>query len=120
MADHAIKETIFEKDDFHEVAPAGSYLITYVVLAVLTAIQIGIGFSDFGSWKVVAALAIAAAQTAVLGLYFMDLRHADTLIWLCVGAAAFWVLILFTFTLTDYLTRHLLAYPGPGSLAGGQ
>jgi hypothetical protein len=48
----------------------------------------------------------------------MDLRHADALTWLCAGAAMFWLLILFTFTLTDYLTRHLLAYPGPGPLGG--
>lgn len=119
MADHAIKETIFEKDDYHEVPTTGSFLTTFVVLALLTLVQIGIGFSTLGEWKVVAALVIATVQTAVLGLYFMDLRHADTLTWLCVGAALFWVGILFTFTLTDYLTRHMLANPGPGSLVGG-
>ena len=121
MADHAhaVKETIYEKDDHHGVAPAASTLTTFVVLMVLTAVQLGVGFSDVGPWKVAAALALSAVQTAVLAYYFMDLRHADTLTWLCVGAAAFWIVILFVFTLTDYLTRHLLAYPGPGTLAGG-
>jgi cytochrome c oxidase subunit 4 len=118
VADHAIKETIFEKDDHHAVAPAASYLTTFAVLVVLTVAQIGVGFSDLGPWKVVVALAIAVVQTGVLAYFFMDLRHADALTWLCAGAALFWLFILFTFTLTDYLTRHLLASPGPGALGG--
>jgi len=51
-------------------------------------------------------LAIAAVQTGIMGYFFMDLKQADTLTWLCVGAAGFWLTLLFVFTLTDYVTRH--------------
>jgi cytochrome c oxidase subunit 4 len=107
-AAHA-KPTIFEPDANH-VAPLASTLTTYVVLLVITAVVFAVGFSNLGPMKVFASLAVAAVQIAVLALFFMDLRYADKLTWLCVGAAVFWIMILFTFTLTDYLTRHLATY----------
>jgi cytochrome c oxidase subunit 4 len=110
--EHAVKETIFEKDDVHVVPTTGSTLTTFAVLFVLTLVAIGVGFSDLGPIKVVANLAVAVVQAAVLAVFFMDLRQADKLTWLCAGAAVFWVGIEFLFTLTDYLTRHMGAMPG--------
>jgi cytochrome c oxidase subunit 4 len=68
-----------------------------------------IGFADLGPWKVLVSLLIIGVQATVLAYFFMDLRQADSLTWLCVGAAVFWVFLLFLFTLTDYLTRYLAA-----------
>ncbi len=102
----AVRETVFREEHGHAVPPAASHLPTFAVLAVLAAVQLGVGFSDLGSGKLVVSLAIAAVQTAVLGYFFMDLKQADKLTWLCVGAAGFWLLLLFVFTLTDYVTRR--------------
>ena len=110
--EHAVKETIFEKDDAHVVPTTASTLTTFAVLAALTLVAIGVGFSDLGPIKVVANLAVAVVQAAVLAVFFMDLRQADKLTWLCAGAAVFWVGIEFLFTLTDYLTRQMGAMPG--------
>ena len=110
--EHAVKETIFEKDDAHVVPPTASTLTTFAVLVVLTLVAIGVGLSDLGPIKVVVSLAIAVVQAAVLAVFFMDLRQADKLTWLCAGAAVFWVGIQFLFTLTDYFTRHMGAMPG--------
>lgn len=101
-----VRETIFEADQAHAIAPPSAHLTTFAVLAVLAAVQIGVGMSDLGDAKVVVSLTVAAVQTAVLGYFFMDLKQADKLTWLCVGAAGFWLVLLFVFTLTDYVTRH--------------
>ena len=106
---HAPRPTVFEPDANH-VAPLPSTLTTYAVLLVITAVAFAVGFSNLGPMKVFASLAVAAVQASVLALFFMDLRQADKLTWLCAGAGLFWVLIMFTFTLTDYVTRHLATY----------
>jgi caa(3)-type oxidase subunit IV len=110
--EHAVKETIFEKDDVHVVPSTASTLITFAVLVGLTVVALAVGFSDLGPLKVVASLAVATTQAAVLALFFMDLRQGDKLTWLCAGAAIFWVGIQFLFTLTDYMTRHMGGMPG--------
>jgi cytochrome c oxidase subunit IV len=103
------KQTIWETDD-HKLPPVASTLTTFGVLAVMAVVQLLVGFSDLGPWKVLVSLLLAGLQAAVLALFFMDLKQADRLTWLCVGAAIFWTGLLFLFTLTDYLTRHLAAY----------
>jgi hypothetical protein len=45
-----------------------------------------------------------------VGLFFMDLLHSSRASWLAVLAGLFWLLLLMTLTLTDYLTRQMLAY----------
>ncbi|OWK36203.1 cytochrome C oxidase subunit IV family protein [Fimbriiglobus ruber] len=105
----ALKETVFEKDE-HKVPPTSASLTTFVVLAVLAAVQLAVGFSDLGPLKVLANLLIAGVQTSVLGLFFMDVKQGDKLTWLCIGASVFWTGLMFLFILTDYLTRHYAAY----------
>jgi cytochrome c oxidase subunit 4 len=102
------RETVFEHED-HGLPPTASTMTTFAVLVVLALAALAVGFSDLGPWKVLANLLIAAVQASVLALFFMDLRQADRLTWLCAGAAIFWVGLLFLFTLTDYLTRYIAA-----------
>ena len=102
-------ETIYEKDE-HKVPSTGSTTTTFLVLLALTVVALGVGFSNLGHMKVLASLVVAVAQATVLGLFFMDLKQADKLTWLCVGAAVFWTGIMFLFVLTDYITRHYAAY----------
>jgi len=109
VAHHAEKETIFETDA-HVLPTPAQTLITFVVLVALALVALAVGFAPLGPEKVVFSLLVAMVQATVLGLFFMDLKHADTLTWLCVGASFFWVFLLFLFTLTDYLTRHYAAY----------
>jgi len=104
-----VRDTIHEKDE-HTVASFGSTMTTFAVLAVLAVLQLSVGFTDFGPMKILASLTITGVQVFVLSVFFMDLRQADKLTWLCAGASVFWVLIMFTFTLTDFITRHMAAY----------
>jgi cytochrome c oxidase subunit 4 len=102
------RETVFEHED-HELPPAASVSTIFAVLVVLALAALAVGFSDLGPWKVLLNMLIAVVQASVLAYFFMDLRQADTLTWLCAGAAMFWVGLMFLFTLTDYLTRYLAA-----------
>lgn len=103
------KPVIFEAAE-HPLPPLGNVLVTFAVLMVLAAVALAVGFSDLGPMKVIASLAVTAIQASILAVFFMDLRQADKLTWLCAGAAIFWVVILFTFTITDYVTRHIVSY----------
>ncbi|HET6575713.1 MAG TPA: cytochrome C oxidase subunit IV family protein [Fimbriiglobus sp.] len=102
------RETVFEHDE-HTIPPTANTLTVFAVLAGLSLLQMVIGFSDLGPWKVLATLLVIGVQATVLAYFFMDLRQADSLTWLCVGGAMFWTFLLFLFTLTDYLTRYLAA-----------
>jgi len=42
----------------------------------------------------------------------MHVRYSPRLTWVFVGAGFFWLVILFVFTLGDYLTREGMAGPG--------
>lgn len=104
------RETIFEQDE-HKVPPTSYSLTVFVVLAVLSLVQMLIGFSGgMGPWKLPLCLIVIGVQASILCYFFMDLRQADSLTWLCVGSAIFWVFLMFLFTLTDYLTRYLAAF----------
>lgn len=105
--DHPVRETIHEKDYTHEAVPVASSLTTFVVLLVLAGVSLAVGFSEIGPSKVIVSLLVAGVQASVLGYYFMDLRQGDQLTWLCVGASIFWTGLLFLFTLTDFITRHM-------------
>ena len=41
-------------------------------------------------------------------LYFMHVRWGSRLTWVVAGSGFFWLLIMFSFTLTDYMSRGWL------------
>ncbi|MFO0935405.1 MAG: cytochrome C oxidase subunit IV family protein [Gemmataceae bacterium] len=94
----------------HEPQKQASLLPVFGLLVCLTLAAIFVGFTQDGSAKLWLNLAISTVQASVVAYYFMDLRHSDRLTWLSVGAAGFWTMILFVFTLTDYFTRHYWAH----------
>ncbi|HVM49384.1 MAG TPA: cytochrome C oxidase subunit IV family protein [Candidatus Acidoferrum sp.] len=61
-----------------------------------------------GPFNNVIALAIAVTQMTLVALFFMHVRYEKALTWVFVCAGVIWLLIMFNFTLADYLTR-----PGP-------
>lgn len=107
--DAEIKPTVFEHEHPAPVA-AGGAAVVFLVLTGLTAMALMIGFVEMGPLKLWASLAVAVTQAVVLGVFFMDLKHADTQTWLIVAAAVFWTFLMFLFTITDYLTRQYYAY----------
>ena len=105
----AQKPTVFEHEHAGPPSAAASTMI-FLALAGLTAMALMVGFLEIGPLKVWVSLGIALVQTAVVGVFSMDLKQSDKLTWLVVAASIFWTFLLFLFTLTDFLTRHYFAF----------
>jgi cytochrome c oxidase subunit 4 len=81
------------------------YYRVFGILLGLTLLTMGIAFRDIGPLNTIIALSIATAKALLVLLFFMHLRYSGSLIWLALGAAVFWLVLLITGTLHDYLTR---------------
>ena len=77
----------------------------YVGLMALLAITFGSHYLPLGSWGAVVNLSVSAAKTALIALFFMNLRVAPVLVRSLAVAGLLWLGILFTLTLADYLHR---------------
>jgi cytochrome c oxidase subunit 4 len=91
-------------------AKTGGYYVIYVLIAALIFLAIGVSFMGLGTSAIYFNLIIAGCQASLLAYYFMHLKGANNLTWVIVGAGLFWIVILFLFLLTDYVTRHMAAY----------
>lgn len=89
----------------HESPSASTYYIVYGALLILLLLTVLAARVDLGAWSVVVALLIAAVKALLVFLYFMHLRYSSRLVWVFAGASLVWLLILFSYTITDYLTR---------------
>jgi cytochrome c oxidase subunit IV len=84
-----------------------AYLAIFFALVVLTLATTGIAFIDLGAgWNATVALAIAAGKASLVALYFMHLHNSSPLTRLFAAAGIFWIGILVTLTVSDYLTRN--------------
>jgi len=86
------------------------YITIFMVLLVGTALTVWAAFVDFPyGLNTLIAMTIAVTKATFVVLYFMHVRYSARLVWVIVGAALFWMAILFAFTLADYLTRKDLS-----------
>jgi cytochrome c oxidase subunit IV len=72
----------------------------------LGAASLGLAYIRLGPFNLVVGLAIAAMQIGIIGLFFMKLRHARSLIALTASAAFIFVFVMCAFTFNDLFTRH--------------
>ena len=88
------------------------YVSVFLALMVGTALTVIVAFQDLGVLNNIVMLTIAVAKASLVVFFFMHARHSTMLTKLTILASVVWLLILFTFTLQDYLTRGMLPYPG--------
>ena len=69
-------------------------------------------FLPLGRLSTPIAIGIAGAKATLTLLYFMNLRFGDRRLRLVAGAAFVWLLILFTLSMSDVLTRGYLHIVG--------
>jgi cytochrome c oxidase subunit IV len=87
-----------------------NYVAVYVALLALTGATVGLAFVKLGDWHTSLGLAIATAKVLLVVLFFMHVLRSTKIIWIVAIGGLFWLGILLTFTLTDYLTRSWLTY----------
>ncbi len=88
------------------------------MLMVLTAVTVAAAFQPLGILNFPVAIGIAITKATLVILFFMHAKYSSRLTKLFVGMSFFFLLILFSLTMTDYLSRGLKTYPGGAGGAG--
>ena len=94
------------------VAPKSLYYTIFLALMVGTGLTVAVAFVDLGALNNVVMLTIACVKALLVILFFMHVRWSTRLTWLVVASGFFWLLIMFSVTMTDFLTRGWV----PGTL----
>jgi len=81
------------------------YLVIIGTLIVLTVATWRIAFVNLGIFNPVVALAIAVIKAVLVILFFMHVRYSSKLTMVTVCAGFFWLLIMITLSLSDYISR---------------
>jgi len=92
------------------VTPVRTYAVVLTTLLGLTALTTGIAFVDLGRLNAPVALVIAVTKAVLVSLVFMHLRESTRLTVAVALSALFWLGIMITLVMTDYVTRSLLTY----------
>jgi len=94
------------------VVPKKIYFLIFALLLVLTWVTVQVAKVDLGHWNTVLALTIAVTKALLVILYFMHLRYSPKLTRLVVFSGFIWLLFLIGITMSDYLSRGWLPFPG--------
>jgi cytochrome c oxidase subunit 4 len=87
------------------IAPVKTYLGVFGILMVGTFLTVLVAFYDLGAFNNVVMLTIACVKALFVILFFMHVRWSSRLTWVVAASGFFWLLIMFTFTLADYMSR---------------
>ena len=101
------------------VSPKSTYYAIFGALMVLTAVTVAVAFINLGTFNFPVALGIAITKATLVILFFMHVKYSSRLTKLVCGGAFFFLLILFTLTMTDYLSRGWFVSPRGTAAAGG-
>jgi len=92
------------------ITPTRTYYGVFAALIALTLLTVGVSFLNLGAWHTTVGVLIGAVKATLVALFFMHLLHSSRASWLAVLAGLFWLGILMVLTLSDYLSRQVLAY----------
>jgi cytochrome c oxidase subunit IV len=92
------------------IVPTRVYYTVFVILAACTYLTFQVAAFDLGPLNTIAALTIAVFKAALVVLYFMHVRYTGRLTWAVVIGSVFWLAILLSLTMSDYLTRGWKVY----------
>ena len=97
-------------DPSSHIAPISMYVGIWAALMVFTGITVFAATIELHVFNIVLALVIATIKGTLVVLFFMHLRYSTKLTMVTVVAALFFLFILFSLSMTDYLTRGWLTY----------
>lgn len=87
------------------IVPIKIYAKVLIALLILTATTCAVSFIDMGKLNAVVALVIAFFKASLVALIFMHLRYSRRLFKIMAVAGLFWLGILISLTMSDFLTR---------------
>jgi cytochrome c oxidase subunit 4 len=100
------------------ISPKSTYYAIFAALMILTGVTVGVAFFNLGPFNFPVAISIAITKATLVILFFMHAKYSSTLTKLFVGTAFFFLFILLTLSLTDYLSRGMKTYDGGSGGAG--
>jgi cytochrome c oxidase subunit IV len=86
------------------------YFTIFGALMLFTALTVMVAFIDLGSMNLPVAIAIAVVKATLVFLYFMHVKYGSRLVKIGLVAALFTLMIMFSITLSDYMTRYWTNY----------
>jgi cytochrome c oxidase subunit IV len=89
----------------HHVASIRLYLTIFAALIVGTLVTVLVARYDFGPYNNIVMLTVAIAKATLVVLYFMHVRWGSRLTMVIAVSGFFWLLIMFSFTMMDYVSR---------------
>jgi cytochrome c oxidase subunit 4 len=96
----------------HIITPVRTYVAVFVALLFFTLTTVVVASHDFGFANTAIALGIACTKASLVIWFFMGVRYNTSLTKVTVAAGFIWLLIMFIFGLSDYLTRQWMGVPG--------
>ena len=93
------------------VIPISVYVGIWAILMFLTGLTVFVSFIELHDWNIVLALLIATIKGTLVVLFFMHLFYSSKLTKVTVIAALFFLFLLLSLSMTDYLTRGWLTNP---------
>ena len=93
--------------------PLKIYFRVFAALMVFTALTVGVAFVDLGPLNTFVAVIIAIIKASMVVLFFMHVKYSSRLIWVFAGTGFVWLLIMFAFTMSDYVGRTFFEQPIP-------
>ena len=89
------------------------YIAIFLTLMVFTFVTVWVSTINFGFMNDVVAMTIAVIKMLLVALFFMHLKYQARLVWLIAGAGLIWLVIMFSITLSDFMTREMIVNPQP-------
>src|SRR5215204_7307651 len=102
------------------ISPKSTYYAIFGALMVLTALTIGVAFVQLGRANFPVAIAIALTKATLVILFFMHVKYSSRLTKMVVGMAFFFLFILLSMTMSDYVSRGWYTSPQGNAGAGVQ
>ena len=96
MAEHVVQEHII---------PKRTYIATWATLLAMTLITTLVAFVDLGRFNTVVALTIATFKATLVVLFFMGAKYTPRLTRVVIICGIFFLALLLSFTIVDYLSR---------------
>jgi cytochrome c oxidase subunit IV len=87
------------------VAPKSMYYLVFAALVVGTIVTYLAALVDMGPLNNIVMLTIACTKATLVVLFFMHVRWSSRLTWIVAMSGFFWLLILFTLGMSDYMSR---------------
>ena len=91
------------------VAPKSLYYTIFAALMIGTILTVVVAMYDLGPLNNVVMLTIACAKALLVILFFMHVRWSSRLTMVVAASGFFWLLILFSITMADYMSRGWMA-----------